>query len=226
MLSSLSRSSESQRSGVGEEFRWILKPILVYPSSHWTISFLLLDLNPGESLTADFQNLLSALNPNPSEDEVSSQDVIRVPTGASQERVSGILQWILPPLTEFYNTRVGLLKPAFNEMMLKNPLLSRNRGGADRPLTAEPSKRRSSVSELLWTNNFLETHLQSSSAENEVESLSSGNTFISSGLEKSTTAIQNNHLIEEEFDPEDLEKIRQNARIAGIGMTAPGSAIS
>lgn len=192
---------------------------MVYPASNWNISFLL-DLNPGESLTADFQNLLSALNPNPSEDEASSQDVIRVPTGASQERVSGILQWILPPLTEFYNTRVGLLKPAFNEMMLKNPLLSRNRGGADRPLTAEPSKRRSSVSELLWTNNFLEIH-QSPTSENEVESLSSGNTFISSGLEKPTTAIQNYHLIEEEFDPEDLEKIRQNARIAGIGIAAP-----
>jgi hypothetical protein len=184
-------------------------------------------------VTADFQNLFQALNPNlsslseeaenNSSNQANRNNVIRLPTGASQERVTGILQWVLPPLTEFYNNRIGLLKPALNEMMQKSPLLARNRGGG-RPQTAESStNRRSSVSELLWTNNFLGTHLlqPSLTLDQEIESVSSGNTFISSGLEKPTAAAAaataTAHLIEEEFDPEDLEKIRQNARIAGIG---------
>lgn len=171
------------------------------------------NIDPTGSLTADFQNLFSALNSNVSTDESSSLDCVQIPTGASQERVAGILKWVLPPLTEFYNTRVGLLKPALSEMQ-KNPLLSRNRGSSGRPSTIEPSpnSRRASVSELLWTNNFLGSQ-QSTVSENDLDSVSSAQTFISNGLEKSQVLQE---LTSEDLQDENLDKIRQNARSAGI----------
>lgn len=165
----------------------------------------------------------------------------QIPTGASQERVTKILKWVLPPLTDFYNTRVGLLKPALSEMY-RNPLISRGRGGNEKknmlPVggsscvggdvhgvssgvgggineksNEKSTNRRASVSELIWTNNFLGNQ-HSLDSENEMESLSSsGQSFISTGLEKSQAVPE---LSPEDYDDVNLEKIRQNARIAGI----------
>jgi hypothetical protein len=116
---------------------------------------------------------------------------------------------------------VGLLKPA---LINANPLLAKSRGarvggattaaGAVRPLTADAlTKRRTSVSELIWTNQYLDHEKYLNTAENEIESVSSGHTFISNGLEKSHVVQV---ITDEEYNDEEMAKIRQNAQMAGI----------
>jgi hypothetical protein len=192
-----------------------------------------LGIDPSGSLTADFQNLFSALESETSlHEQATPQHISQFPSGASQERVSNILQWVLPPLTSFYNTRVGVLKPALSNFQT-NPLLAKSRGtargggggggvgGGDetfRPLTADAvMKRRTSVSELIWTNPFLHQQQQQQQLnptnDNEIDSVSSGYTFISNGLEKSRVVQE---ITEEEYNDEEMGKIRQNAQMAGI----------
>lgn len=50
----------------------------------------------------------------------------------------------------------------------------------------------------------------------ELESVSSGQTFITNGLEKSENAQE---MTVEELDDKNIEKIRQSARLAGIGIS-------
>lgn len=203
-----------------------------------------LNIDSTNSLAADFHNLFSALNnsaslsnDNPTAMMNSNSmdggggSMLQIPTGASQERINNILKWILLPLTEYYNTRISYLKPALIEIK-KNPLLvlSRNRGGGgggtERPSTADSIKqRKSSISELLWSNNFLNngngggtggTGQQSILSDNDSHdtSISSIPSLISNGLEKSHPPLA--ELTSEELHDENIEKIRQNARNAGI----------
>lgn len=175
----------------------------------------MLEIDPTSELSADFQNLFSALNSEkqiPSTDG-GSHDLIQVPTGASQERMSGILRWVLPPLIEYYQSRMALLTPACNGLQ-NNPLLNNrmaNKVEKDRPPSASlQANRRTSVSEMIWTNQFVDM----APKFEENDTVSSGQTFISNGLEKSEV-IQDEFF--EDSDDKNIEKIRQSARLAGIG---------
>ena len=180
---------------------------------------LLLEIDPTSELSADFQNLFSALNADKivesSADENISHDLIQAPTGASQERVSGILRWVLDPLMEYYQNHLSTL-PIFNELQ-KSPLLhsrQSSRNENDRPTSATPipAPRRSSVSEMIWTNQFVD---MAPKPTDENGSISSDQSFVSTGLEKSEVIRE---MTIEELDDKNMEKIRQSARMAGIGM--------
>jgi hypothetical protein len=147
------------------------------------------------------------------EGDFRTQDVIQVPTGASQERVNGILRWVMPPLTNLYTERLKVLQPLREGMQRNPPMHSNSRSIRvdNRPSTAEPI-RRASVSELIWTNHFLQPP---NPLDNETESVVSEDSFVSNGLEKSKVVQE---MTSEELDDKNIEKIRQNAKMAGIGL--------